>query len=308
MENISRTYRKISKNDLKLTSILQNDLSLNKSIDLINYNSKFIHNPHNFTGKQEFITSKNSRTSSRLSKNNLLKIFTKNNFSNKIDASTQNNFYQNNSRIKSNFFKILLEKIPKKNNDDIDYVLESPYRGVEKIQYSTDIKHKNLFRPIFINNAYKGYFCKNNEKINLLTNNSSKRLFIDKYNEINKNKEINNPLKKLSKLSGVSCYKLRQVIDYSLNNKTKHKFIFFNEKKNNKKIFLNKNNKFNNFKNIYSFITLKSKKNRKFQLIKENFPLDNEGSLDNNVIYPKKIFEIKPFIDLSKNDNDIKDV
>jgi len=302
MENISRTYRKISKNDLKLTSILQNDLSMNKSIDLINYNSKFIHNPQN-TGKHEFITSKNSRTPSRLSKNNLLKIFTKNNFSNKIDASTQNNFYQNNSRIKSNFFKILLEKIPKKNNDDIDYVLESPYRGVEKIQYSTDIKHKNLFRPIFINNASKGYFCKNNEKINLLTNNSSKRLFKDKYNEINKNKEINNPLKKLSKLSGVSCYKLRQVIDYSLNNKTKNKFIFLNEKKNNKKIFLKKNNKFNNFKNIYSFITLKSKKNRKFQLIKENFPLDNDGSLDNNVIYPKKIY---PFIDLSNND--IKDV
>ena len=64
------------------------------------------------------------------------------------------------------------------------------------------------------------------DHLSIEINNSSKRLFIDKYNEINKNKEINNPLKKLSKLSGVSCYKLRQVIDYSLNNKTKHKFIF----------------------------------------------------------------------------------
>jgi hypothetical protein len=258
-------------------------------------------NPQNFSKKNKLFFSKNRITPSHLLKNSVINLSTKNN-NNKIDASTQKNFYKKNTK---NFLKILSEKIPNKNNNEIDYVLESPHRGVEKIQYSHDIKGKNFFKPVFIDNAYNGYFCKNKEKIIFTMNNNGKKIFIDKYNEINKNKEINNPLKKLSQLSGLSCYKLRKFIDYSLNNKPMHKFIFLGKKEKNKKNFLKKDNRYNNFKNIYSFITLKSKKNIKFKMIKDNFPLDNEGSLDNNVIYPKRIYEIKRFIDISKNDNDI---
>lgn len=300
MEIMNKTYKKILKSDIKLTTILHNDLSFNKSINFLVYNSK-IGNPQNFSKKNKLFFSKNSITPSRLLKNSIINLSTKNN-NNKIDASTQKNFYKKNTK---NFLKILIEKIPNKNNNEIDYVLESPHRGVEKIQYSHDIKGKNFFKPVFIDNAYNGYFCKNKEKINFTMNNNGKKIFIDKYNEINKNKEINNPLKKLSQLSGLSCYKLRKFIDYSLNNKPKHKFIFLGKKEKNKKNFLKKDNRYNNFKNIYSFITLKSKKNIKFKMIKDNFPLDNEGSLDNNVIYPKRIYEIKRFIDISKNDNDI---
>lgn len=300
MEIMNKTYKKILKSDLKLTTILHNDLSFNKSINFLDYNSK-MGNPQNFSKKNKLFFSKNSRTPSCLLKNSIINLSTKNN-NNKIDASTQKNFYKKNTK---NFLKILIEKIPNKNNNEIDYVLESPHRGVEKIQYSHDIKGKNFFKPVFIDNAYNGYFCKNKEKINFTMNNNGKKIFIDKYNEINKNKEINNPLKKLSQLSGLSCYKLRKFIDYSLNNKPKHKFIFLGKKEKNKKNFLKKDNRYNNFKNIYSFITLKSKKNIKFKMIKDNFPLDNEGSLDNNVIYPKRIYEIKRFIDISKNDNDI---
>ena len=300
MEIMNKTYKKIIKSDLKLTTILHNDLSFNKAINFLDYNSK-IGSPQNFPTKNKFIFSKNSITPSRLLKNSLINSSTKNNNNNKIDSSTQKNFYKKSTK---NFLKIFIEKIPNKNNNEIDYVLESPHRGVEKIQYSHDKKGKNYFKPVFIDNAYNGYFCKNKEKINFTMNNNSKKIFIDKYNEINKNKEINNPLKKLSQLSGLSCYKLRKFIDYSLNNKAKHKFIFLNKKDNNKNIFLKKNNRYNNFKNTYSFITLKSKKNIKFKLIKDNFPLDNEGSLDNNVIYSKRIYEIKRFIDISKNDND----
>jgi len=300
MEIMNKTYKKILKSDLKLTTILHNDLSFNKSINFLDYNSK-MGNPQNFSKKNKLFFSKNSITPSRLLKNSIINLSTKNN-NNKIDASTQKNFYKKNTK---NFLKILIEKIPNKNNNEIDYVLESPHRGVEKIQYSHDIKGKNFFKPVFIDNAYNGYFCKNKEKINFTMNNNGKKIFIDKYNEINKNKEINNPLKKLSQLSGLSCYKLRKFIDYSLNNKPKHKFIFLGKKEKNKKNFLKKDYRYNNFKNIYSFITLKSKKNIKFKMIKDNFPLDNEGSLDNNVIYPKRIYEIKRFIDISKNDNDI---
>jgi hypothetical protein len=300
MEIMNKTYKKILKSDLKLTTILHNDLSFIKSINFLDYNSK-MGNPQNFSKKNKLFFSKNSITPSRLLKNSIINLSTKNN-NNKIDASTQKNFYKKNTK---NFLKILIEKIPNKNNNEIDYVLESPHRGVEKIQYSHDIKGKNFFKPVFIDNAYNGYFCKNKEKINFTMNNNGKKIFIDKYNEINKNKEINNPLKKLSQLSGLSCYKLRKFIDYSLNNKPKHKFIFLGKKEKNKKNFLKKDNRYNNFKNIYSFITLKSKKNIKFKMIKDNFPLDNEGSLDNNVIYPKRIYEIKRFIDISKNDNDI---
>ena len=301
MEIMNKTYKKILKSDLKLTTILHNDLSFNKSINFLDYNSK-MGNPQNFSKKNKLFFSKNCITPSRLLKNSIINLSTKNNNNNKIDASTQKNFYKKNTK---NFLKILIEKIPNKNNNEIDYVLESPHRGVEKIQYAHDIKGKNFFKPVFIDNAYNGYFCKNKEKINFTMNNNGKKIFIDKYNEINKNKEINNPLKKLSQLSGLSCYKLRKFIDYSLNNKPKYKFIFLGKKEKNKKNFLKKDNRYNNFKNIYSFITLKSKKNIKFKMIKDNFPLDNEGSLDNNVIYPKRIYEIKRFIDISKNDNDI---
>ena len=38
MEIMNKTYKKIIKSDLKLTTILHNDLSFNKSINFLDYN------------------------------------------------------------------------------------------------------------------------------------------------------------------------------------------------------------------------------------------------------------------------------
>ena len=305
----------------EVIKLKHSDFSRNKSNDyFINNNSRFINDSH----KNKIKTNKElTNYPSRLLKNDILKFFPKNKNKSheikKIDASTQKNFYlKTKSRIKSNILKNLIENFQEKNKNEIDYVLESPHRGLEKIQYSSPesnkyIKHKNLFSPIFVNNTYKGYFCKNYEKnnlSNLLGNDTNKKIFIDKYEEIKKNKEIDNPLKKLSQLSGISCYKLRQVINYSLNNKLKNKFNFlYKDKQNkNKKAILDNNRYKNDFKKIYSFITLKSKKNRNHQIIKD-YSLENDNlNFNEFIIYPKKFKEIKLFSDLSKNDNDIIDL
>ena len=313
MENINKTYKTIGKNDTKLSFILHSDLSINKSNELFNNNSRLINNYNNYIKKKDFIISKNKLITnkdlinyhpSRLLKNGILKIFTKNN---KVDASTQKNFFiKKVNKIKSNnILKNLIENIPKKKSKAVDYVLESPHRGVEKIQYSSSVNNnkikekKSLFSPIYVNKTYKGYFYKNNN-CNLSTNfiseinnsffrkNYRKKLFIDKYQEIKRNKELDNPLERLSKISGISCYKLRQVIDYSLTHKIKD---LLSEEKENKKY----NNKENN---IYSFITLKSKKNRG---IIEEFSNDLENNSFENKIYAKKIKEMK-------SKSDIKDV
>ena len=116
---------------------------------------------------------------------------------------------------------------------------------------------------------------------------------IDKYIKVNK--KIDNPLKYLSKISGVSCYKLRQVIDYSLSCGAKYleKNMIQNEQiesTNTKRLIENKK-----YKNIYSIITLKSKK--KNEVIKDySIELNNDASID-KVMSTKKFSNIKPIDD-----------
>ena len=100
MEIMNKTYKKIIKSDLKLTTILHNDLSFNKSINFLDYNSK-MGNPQNFSKKNKLFFSKNSITPSCLLKNSIINLSTKNN-NNKIDASTQKNFYKKKHK---KFFK-----------------------------------------------------------------------------------------------------------------------------------------------------------------------------------------------------------
>ena len=318
MDNINKTYKKLFQKGLKLLKTSSNsDISTTfHSKDLLNLNLKPINSSHSNKIKKDFIISKDKTTTnnntsikypSLLLKNRILNTF--NHEVKKIEVSTQKDFFPKStkykiSRIKSSFLKNLLEKIPDKNKNEIDYVLESPYRGIEKIQYSTgasnnknDKNNQNLFRPVYINNTYKGYFCKNKNNLNNIhnfsfaKNRSCKDLILDKYSK--RKKIIDNPLKKLSKLSGVSCYKLRQVINYSLNHKIKY---FENKEKKQKQLYDN-----NRYKNTYSIITLKSKKKRNFETFKnESINLDNDASFE-NVIYSKNISDIKPLIDFSRH-------
>ena len=173
-----------------------------------------------------------------------------------------------------NFLKEIIDDSKNKKLDlgDIDYVLESPFRGVEKIGVTTpENLHKNYYHPIFINNNYKGYIClKNFNRSKSNISNDEKYLKKnnnDKYNDIIKNKEkieVNNPLKRLSKISGVSCAKLRKVIDYSLSNRMDNFRRLFKEK------FIMNNNDNKNKNSKYSLISLKPKKNKKNEEIKKD--------------------------------------
>ena len=316
MNNINETYKKLFQKGLKLsTTSSHSDIS--KTIhdnNLFNLNLRSINSSRCGLIKKDFIMSKDKTFSnnnasikypSLLLKNSMLNIF--NHEVKKIEASTQKDFIPTNnkskiSQIKSNFLRNLIDKIPEKNKNEIDYVLESPHRGVEKMQYSTFIsydksnkKNQNFFRPIYINNNYKGYFYQNDknnkQNFSLGKNRSCKRLILDKYNE--RKKVLENPLTKLSKLSGISCYKIRQVINYSLNHKIKY---IENIKKNQKHSYDNNRNK-----KTYSIITLKSKKQKNFEVIKnETFNLDNQAPIE-NVIHSNNISDIKPFIHFSRH-------
>jgi len=334
MENVNKTYKNILKKNIKLSSFVHSNISISKSNDKINLKPRLSKKSNIYFTKKDKIISKNgiltidyktkngkisyflnlqkdfsSQYPSSSRKSAIVQILRKNNSARNIfnkKMSTQNNLNYFTKRkipnIKSNFFKNLIENIPKKKDlKDIDYIIESPYRGVEKINHSSlskSVSNKNklnFYRSIYINNNYKGYFCtkKPNQSTNNFPDISNLSLKKDKYNDNNKNKEIDNPLKKISKMSGVSCYKLRQAINYSLrhnlkdltkNNKNNE------ERKNNLKI--NKYKYFlhnNRYKNIYSIISLKSKQNHKFgNIINDNsIYLDEDDSLE-NVIYAKK--------------------
>ena len=334
MENVNKTYRGVLKKNIKLSSFVHSNISISKSNDKINLKPRLSKKSNIYFTKKDKIISKNgiltidyktknrkisyflnlqkdfsSQYPSSSRKSAIVQILRKNNSARNIlnkKMSTQNNLNYFTKRkipnIKSNFFKNLIENIPKKKDlKDIDYIIESPYRGVEKINQSSlskSVSNKNklnFYKSIYINNNYKGYFCtkKPNQSTNNFPDISNLSLKKDKYNDNNKNKEIDNPLKKISKMSGVSCYKLRQAINYSLrhnlkdltkNNKNNE------ERKNNLKI--NKYKYFlhnNRYKNIYSIISLKSKQNQKFEnIINDNsIYLDEDDSLE-NVIYAKK--------------------
>ena len=75
-----------------------------------------------------------------------------------------------------------------------------------------------------------------------------------------------------------------------------------------KNIILSKKNQSNHTiinnknKNIYSFIPLKHKKSQSHKNINNSLDLDNEVSTE-NVIYSRRFKGIKPFSEISKNDN-----
>ena len=192
----------------------------------------------------------------------------------KIDVGIQN--CENLSpKYNIKFLKEIIDDSNNKNLDsrDIDYVLESPFRGVEKIGLTTpENLHKNYYHPIYINNNYKGYFClKNFNRSKSNISNDEKYLKKnnnDKYNDVIKNKEnieVNNPLKRLSKISGVSCAKLRKVIDYSLSNRMDNFRRLFREK-----IIMKKNNDNKNKSSKYLLISLRSKKSKNHEEIKKD--------------------------------------
>jgi hypothetical protein len=228
----------------------------------------FSNNIKNFKSIQYLISYDNN------SKRNIHSPITKSQNKQKIDVGIQN--YENLSpKYNINFLKEIIDDSNNKNFDsrNIDYVLESPFRGVEKIGLTRpENLHKNYYHPIYINNNYKGYFCLKNfnrSKSNISSDEKYlKKNNNDKYNDVIKNKaniEVNNPLKRLSKISGVSCAKLRKVIDYSLSNRMDNFRRLFKEK-----FIMKKNNDNKNKSSKYLLISLRSKRNKKNEEIKKD--------------------------------------
>lgn len=318
---MEKRYNKVLKKDIKLSLTTPSKITQSKSIDNTNFNTRYLHRPHFYLKKADIKISKEKHSQNNddsikypsiILKNNILKIFQKKNNqtnspeSKKVDASTQNDFSPIKShkitRIKSNLLRNLIANYPQKNKNPINSVLESPYRGVEKIQCTTSFSKYNNFSPFYKTNTFRGCVYKINNKKNIsdinknfsfIKFNKEKEEKIDKYIKINK--KIDNPLKYLSKISGVPCYKLRQVIDYSLSCGAKYleKNIIPNEQNestNIKRIIDNKR-----YKNMYSIITLKSKK--KNEVIKDySIELNNDASID-KVMSTKKFTNIKPVDD-----------
>ena len=335
MENVNKTYKNILKKGMKLSSFLNWDTSKNKNNAKIKFNPKLTKRTNIYLNKRDHITSKNDiltnvlekpknknislleniqkdfsfKYPSSIKKSAIVTMLKKNNSARNIikkDASVQNNFINSTMRLIpnircNNILLNLIEKIPKKKDlKDINYIIESPYRGLEKIQLSKSVsnvkKRFSLYKSIYNNNNnHRGYiYLKQRSEsfgnfpdINK-SNSSMKR---DKYIDIKKNKEIDNPLEKISKMSGVSCYKLRQVINYSL----RHNINDLTKNENNENIMSKKFNKLNKhvlkndrYKKIYSMINLKSRQEHKCNNISEkSIDLDDEVNLE-NVIYAKK--------------------
>ena len=337
MDNINETYKKRLKKGLKLSLFYRTSTAMNKSLEIMKFSPKLVkkfniqfHNKENILSKKINLSNElkmqkmpffikrinynnNTLYPSMSYKNDMSQLLNKSvNEKNilipkKIDRATQNfdSYYSKVRKIpniKSNFFKNLIEYIPQKNLNEIDYVIESPYRGVEKI-YSSSIsrsmlherKKNNIYKSIYIHNNNKSFSSlkkqgmKNKDILDTTQKQEISKL--DKYLELNKNKEIENPLEKISKWSGLSCYKLRQVIDYSLKNYLKIISVNKNErskaikKSNNKKLCKTRHGKFNNH---YLIIALKSNRKNKYNKINENLNnLYNESSYE-NIISSKK--------------------
>jgi hypothetical protein len=317
--NYNKPYYHFKKKDFIISKnkIISNTNNIN-NINNINKNQIALSNDiskHNISSQYSY--------SPKLLKNEIIQIFTKTfyknknprNFIKKIDVGIQS--YKNEKiqmkspKIKKfQLLKKLIDHSNNKNLEDIDYILESPYRGVEKIESPlsktiSSERNKN-YNPIFINNKYKGYFCDKNYPISKssllvdnISNNRNIKKITNKYNEMKENKEINNPLKDLSKLSGVSCTKLRKVINYSLNHRINNLGNLIKKKINNNnsiimKHFIIDSKTQNSERNkcVYSMITLKSRRRNNSEHIKQDtFNLDNESSFDN--VIGNNIFQNK---------------
>ena len=316
MNIINETYKNRLKKGLNIPLFYRTNTSLNKSLEISKFSPKLFQNfkiqynnnlkENIFSKKQKmYLNNKNINNNNRtlfpstLYKNTINQYLNKSmceknyDVPKKIDVSTQNNIDEfflkirkiPNIKLKSNFFK---------NLNDIDYVIESPFRGVEKIysssmsrSISNERKKNNIYKSIYIHNNNKSCSSlkkwKNKEIFDSIQKQESSKK--NKYIEINKNKEIENPLEKISKLSGMKCYKLRQVIDYSLKNYLKIEEINKNERskaiKKSNSINLNKT-RHGNYKNLYSIITLKSHRKHKYKKINENLSnLYKESSYEN---------------------------
>lgn len=289
----------MQKKDIKLSLMTPSKIKKNRNIDYIDFTSGFCSHPHLFSRKNDFKISQkryihNNDNSikypSILLKNNILKKSNQHNPTElkKIDSSIQNNFTPikslKMSKIKSNLLKNLFVNFPQKNMNPINSVLESPHRGVERLQniknnYNTF--HKNRFRNLYDLNSNFSYTKYKKEKETIL----------DKYNKINK--KVDNPLEYLSKISGVSCSKLRQIIDLSLSSGINYfdKNRLKEELSKNTRLFEN-----NRYKNIYSNIILKSKK--KNEIINDySTNIDNNASFE-KVVSTKKFDNIKPVCEI----------
>jgi predicted RNA binding protein with dsRBD fold (UPF0201 family) len=230
----------------------------------------------------------------------------------KIHTGTQVNITEKSQKVSKNNNNIkLLKKLIdnskiNSNLEDINCVLESPYRGIEKMELVLTkpiLQEKDL--PIFIGDNCKGFFYKTktqkSKSMPRICSRTKKRN-IDKYNEMKKNEEFDSPLKQLSKISGVSCIQLRKVIDYSLSHRINNLSYFMKNNNINdttRKILnhyiidnnTSHSNKLNKDKSIYSIISLKSRKKNNSK-INKNFS-NNEKDISLDSVLGKNVFQDK---------------
>ena len=291
----------MQKKNIKLSLISPSKIIQNKKIDYVHSTSRLIQHPHFYLRKKDYKIFKkrylyNSDASVKypsilLEKNR----FKRNNRYNlidlrKIDSSTQNNFTPIKSykipKIKSILLKNLFVNFPQKKMNPINSVLESPHRGVERLRDITSFsKEKNNYTTTFYKNNLRN--LSDIDNFSFTKYKKDKETILDKYNKINK--KIDNPLESLSKMSGVSCCKIRRIIDFSLSAGKKYleKNIINREFLNNKILLEN-----SKYKNIYSMIALKSKK--KNEIINDNSTdIENDASFE-KVMSTKKFNNIKP--------------
>lgn len=336
MDKINNSYKKLFLKGTKLSLLSGTNTSLNKSIEKSNFNSKIFNKnniPYNKNVKISYINEniKNNKNSENkklpyfinvknnfssknpsgfqeyaiiqtIKKNNSAEnIFKKEKYTEKIDLPIQRKIFPSTVKkipnIRLNLFKNLIDNIPQNGLKDINYVLECPFRGVQKIslllskssstdRYKKNYQHKeHFFYQTKINKSLYG--------LNDLSFSKNKNNYLsrDKYSEIKKEKVIENPIGRISKISGISCYKLRQAINYSLRNNFKNFALNKIEQKELdrqiNKYINNNDNSYNKYKKKYSKIELKSTKKNKFD-IKDNFiDLEDENPYE-NIILSKK--------------------
>ena len=112
---------------------------------------------------------------------------------------------------KFNLIKKILNDSKKKSNiEDINYILESPHRGIEKIEFQKPNIYTYIKSSSILNKRNYSFKLQNHRY---------------KSETTKPNKEIKSPLKELSNLSGMSTTLVRHIINFSLKNKEKLKMI-----------------------------------------------------------------------------------
>ena len=320
MKNINRTYKKIPKKEKIFSSFFQTKIPKIKFNDITNSNAKLTDKSNNYFIKKEREISKHgiltirnrpkNKRGSILSNTKTEKEFSSqyplnskksaiilalkqiNNEKNLINCKscTQDNFSRVGLKkipnVKLNFFRNLIENINKNENfKNIDYIIESPYRGVERIQKCSNKNKDQFYKSVYNKKCF--YKKMKNDSIK-------------SYSDIHslsqrKNKEIDNPIGKISKISGISCYKLRKALDYSLSHNLKDLLNNRKNKNEEEKKNIQKINKMkcffrnNRHKKFHWMISLKPKQNYKFEnCVNENsIEFHDDADLE-NIISSKK--------------------